>query len=99
MADEQQTRSDLADKVRTALTDDTPIRDDLNAAEDALHKLIDRARDLKDDISHVLKPRFEKGKRTSSALAAIVMDVPEQCPQDDRLAVTKEHRMGHRGSD
>jgi hypothetical protein len=88
---EQQTRTDLADKVRAALTDDTPTDDDLKAAGDALSKLTDHVKDVQDDIARVRKPRFERGKRTLSALAAIVLDLPEQCPQDDRLALTKEH--------
>lgn len=90
LADEQKTRSDLAEKVRVALADDSPTHDDLSAAGDALRKLTDHVRDVQDDIARVRKPRFERGKRTLSALAAIAMDLPEQCPQDDRLALTKE---------
>ncbi|PCH70330.1 MAG: hypothetical protein COC12_08320 [Rhodobacteraceae bacterium] len=90
LADEQKTRSDLAEKVRAALADDTPTHDDLKAAGDALRELTDHVTDVQDDIARVRKPRFEKGKRTLSALAAIAMDLPEQCPQDDRLALTKE---------
>jgi len=91
LADEQKARADLAEKVRAALADDTPTHDDLKAAGDALAKLTDHVRDVQDDIARVRKPRFEMGKRTLSALAAIAMDLPEQCPQDDRLALTKEH--------
>jgi hypothetical protein len=91
LPEEQQTRTELADKVRASLTDDTPTHDDLKAADDALHKLADHVEDVQNDIARVRKPRFEKGKRTLAVLAAIVMDLPEQCPQDDKLALTKEH--------
>ena len=89
--EEQQALAELVQQVRTALGDEIPAQGALDQAVDALKNLSDHVEDVQKDIALVRKPRFEKGQAALAALGNISLKLPQQCPEDDKQALVKEH--------
>jgi hypothetical protein len=89
--EEQQTLAGLVQQVRTLLGDEIPAQGALDQAVDALKQLTDHVEDVQKDIALVRKPRFEKGQAALAALRNVSLKFPQQCPEDDKQALMKEH--------